>query len=337
MNVIGPNQLNPLQFKTATTSFKVASMPAADAPVEAAQPMELFSITGETLTKKATFPSSAAATQSLKAAQQAAIQATLGLPAVVLAHFSAEEWAQLNPGRYHDQSHPVHVANTVAEVATNLGRSPETAKFLQQVALLHDVDERIDLKTGKQNPVSPARVPVTLEWMDRNQDALSQRMGWDAEKFTEAKTLIARTDFPFNNAPKNLGTRYDGQTPVEVYKNLLEQVPPERRESLMQDGLLLRFADQTGNYTNGAETSRHYIQGLTEELQGVGVPTSFAEMAKGSPAFLATAGTDLQEDFRIAGDLHVDQSHFAKREELVQALPPTRRNNLAYVEHNVLD
>ncbi|MBX3169812.1 MAG: HD domain-containing protein [Candidatus Eremiobacteraeota bacterium] len=259
--------------------------------------------------------------RSGEAAAQSAATANGSLPALVLRYFTVGEWARLNPGHYHDQEHPVHVANTVAEVAGNLGRSPERAEFLQQVALLHDVDERI----GQSSAVSPARAPVTLEWMDRNQEALGGRFGWNSADFAEAKALIARTDFPFDEKPKNLSTRYDGQSPIMLYQNLLAAVPEERRQQTMEDGLILRFADQTGNYTVDAEQSARYIAGLGDEMRGVGINITNEQLAKGSPDFLRAAGLDMAEDWKIADDLAVPSGDFATRDILLGALSPNRR------------
>ena len=327
--------INPI-FSAPARTPAVTSRPAPAAQATPTQDpstptvaSDLVSLNGQVMD-----PGDSAQTGS-KSAEMAAAAAS-GLPGLALAYFSPREWSQLNPGRYHDESHPVHVAETVGEVASNLGRSPERANFLQQVALLHDVDERIDLKSGQQNPVTPARVPVTLEWMDRNSEALSERMGWNSTDLLEAKTLIARTDFPFNDAPKNLGTRYDGQAPVQLYENLLQQLPPERRQQTMEDGLVLRFADQTANYTGGKEQARHYVQGLVEEFQGVGIPINFETMAKGNPTFLASAGTDLEVDWHLADTMHLNKNSLASRDNLMQALPDKRRASLEYLQNNPL-
>lgn len=255
----------------------------------------------------------------------AATAAGGGLPALVLKYFTPGEWAQLNPGVYHDEYHPVHVANTVADVAQGMGRTPERAEFLQQVALLHDVDERVNLATGQQNKTSPARVPVTLEWMDRNQEAISGRMGWDGTDFAEAKALIARTDFPFNDKARTLGTRYDGQAPVGLYEKLLQELPAERRQQTMEDGLMLRFADQVGNYSVDTEQSSRYIAGLAEEMRGVGIQITTEQLAKGSPDFLRSVGTEMADDWNIAGSLGVPGAGFADRDQLLAALSPARR------------
>lgn len=254
-----------------------------------------------------------------------ASQAGGGLPALAMQYFTPTEWTRLNPGKYHDAHHPVHVAETVGEVAQNLGRTPERARFLQAVALLHDVDERINLTTGEQNPTSPARVPVTLEWIDRNQAVLGERLGWGAADFAEARALIARTDFPFNEQPKSLGTRYDGQTPVGLYEKLLAEVPAERRQQTLEDGMLLRFADQAGNYTVSREQSERYIDGLAQEMRGVGVPITTAELAKGSPDFLRAVGQDVEHDWNIASHLGLSTTPLASREQLVDALSPQRQ------------
>lgn len=227
-------------------------------------------------------------------------------------YFTAQEFAALNPGVYHNPDHPVLVAEVAGELA-----GPGRREFLQQVALIHDADERLDLATGAVNEVSPARVQVTLEWMDRNCNALSQRYGWSATDFVEAKALIARTDYPFDVSPRSYGTRYDGQSPVDVYRELLQDLPANRRERVMEEGLVLRYADQVANYTINPEVSEVFIAGLSAELRWPEVRTT-------TSGFLAAAGSDLEHDRTLAAELGLSD-RFAQGAELRSRLPETRQ------------
>lgn len=227
-------------------------------------------------------------------------------------YFTAHEFAALNPGAYHNPDHPV----LVAEVAGELAR-PERSEFLQQVALVHDADERLNLTTGIRNDVSPARVQVTLEWMDRNCNALSQRFGWDATDFVEAKALIARTDYPFDENRRSYGTRYDGQSPVEVYRQLLSELPRERQARVMEEGLLLRYADQVANYTINPLVSEVFIAGLSAEL-------NWPEVRNTTSGFLASAGHDLEHDRALAAELGIP-AHLIQGPELKSLLPEARQ------------
>ena len=245
------------------------------------------------------------------------LEALAGLPGqdLVARYFTAQEFAALNPGRYHNPDHPV----LVAEVAGELG-GPERGTFLQQVALLHDADERLDLKTGERNEVSPARAQVTLEWMDLNQAALQSRLDWSATDFVEAKALVARTDFPFDDQPRNFGTRYDGQSPLGVYRELLRELPVERQERVMEEGLALRFADQVANYTVNPQVSEAFVAGLGEELHWPGVRTSTA-------GFLQSVGSDLAFDRQLAAELGIP-ARLAPAPELQSRLTPARQTAL---------
>jgi hypothetical protein len=278
------------------------------APPEAA---DLLSLSGAPL----------AGPSSASLAQQNRIAALAASPGqdLVGRYFTAQEFAALNPGRYHNPDHPVLVAEVAGELA-----GPQRSEFLQQVALLHDADERLDLKTGSRNEVSPARAQVTLEWMDRNETALSQRFGWDAVDFTEAKALIARTDFPFNDQARNFGTRYDGQSPVGVYRQLLSELPAERQVRVMEEGLALRFADQVANYTVNSQVSEAFVAGLSQELH-------WPEVRSTTPSFLKSVGSDLDFDRQLAAELHIP-ARLAPGPELKSRLTPARQAALVASE-----
>lgn len=343
--MIRPTFSSPIQpgFTAAATPPKKpeAATPAAATGAETASAGDLVSLAGGAIDPGAgqavlaARNSGSLARSAGHSAAAASASAGGSLPALVARYFSAGEWSALNPGAYHDEHHPVHVAETAGDLARASGRSEERSTFLQQVALLHDADERVNLTTGGRNaPVTPARAPVTLEWMDQNQSVLQGRMGWDKTDFTEAKALIARTDFPFNEAPKNLGTRYDGQSPVTVYQGLLNELPSERRQATMEDGLLLRFADQVGNYTRDNHQSAAYVQGLAAEMKAVGVPVTPEDMAKNTPGFMKTAGLDVADDFKLASQLGVPDGGFASREQLLDKLPDSRRSAFLNLQNN---
>lgn len=238
-------------------------------------------------------------------------------------YFSADEFQALNSGAYHNFDHPIVVADAAGGFAHGMGWSPDRKQFIQQVALLHDADDRSqvgseDVKTG-----TPARAQVTLEWMDQQKDQLCERFDWKPEQFTEAKALIARTDFPFDDkARKPMGTKYDGQSPMQVYKELLEQLPKEKQAEVLQDGLALRFADQGGFYAGSFDMAVDAVQGLVSELQGVGVPTNLAGSLKFTPGFLADVGKDNQLDKQLAQELGHQNLQLPGRDEMLSMWDP---------------
>lgn len=236
--------------------------------------------------------------------------------------FRPDEFLALNSGHYHNAEHPVAVASAVTGLARGYGYGEDRVQFLQQVALLHDADERVGSPEH-----GPARAQVTLEWMDRNQGELSQRMGWSAVDFKEAKALIARTDFPFDEKPRSYGTRYDGKSPVQVYRELLDELPPERRPAAMKDGVMLSFADQTGFYAGTFEQGAAAVRGLAEELQPF-IDTSFADMIKTTPGFLRNAANSVELDWKIADQVGVQNPQLPARTELLEAYPERMRTNL---------
>lgn len=123
-------------------------------------------------------------------------------------YFSSSEFQAFNSGSYHNVDHPLVVAEATGAFAHGLGWSPQRKGFMQQVALLHDADDRSQVGSEDIQTGTPARAQVTLEWMEQQQDPFKQRHGWNDDQLLEAKALIARTDFPFDDkARKPKGTR----------------------------------------------------------------------------------------------------------------------------------
>ncbi|MBN9415105.1 MAG: hypothetical protein J0I12_06670 [Candidatus Eremiobacteraeota bacterium] len=238
-------------------------------------------------------------------------------------YFSADEFQALNSGSYHNFDHPIVVADAAGGFAHGMGWSPERKQFIQQVALLHDADDRSQVGSDNVKTGSPARAQVTLEWMDQQKGELCERFGWQPEQFTEAKALIARTDFPFDDKPRNpMGTKYDGQSPLQVYKDLLSEMPKSKQAEVLKDGLALRFADQAGFYAGSFDMAVEAVEGLCKELQGVGVPTNLASSLKVTPGFLASAGKDNALDTQLAQELGHQNLSLPGREELLQSWDP---------------
>lgn len=238
-------------------------------------------------------------------------------------YFSADEFQALNSGSYHNFDHPIVVADAAGGFAQGMGWSPERKQFIQQVALLHDADDRSQVGSDNVKTGSPARAQVTLEWMDQQKGELCERFGWQPEQFTEAKALIARTDFPFDDKPRNpMGTKYDGQSPLQVYKELLTELPKAKQAEVMKDGLALRFADQAGFYAGSFDMAVEAVEGLCKELQGVGVPTNLASSLKVTPGFLASAGKDNALDKQLAQELGHGNLPLPDRDQLLQSWDP---------------
>lgn len=238
-------------------------------------------------------------------------------------YFSADEFQALNSGTYHNFDHPIVVADAAGGFAHGMGWSPERKQFIQQVALLHDADDRSQVGSDDVKTGTPARAQVTLEWMDQQKDQLCERFNWKPEQFTEAKALIARTDFPFDDkARQPMGTKYDGQSPMQVYKELLAELPKEKQAEVLKDGLALRFADQGGFYAGSFDMAVDAVQGLVSELQGVGVPTNLAGSLKFTPGFLADVGKDNQLDKQLAQELGHQNLQLPGREEMLSAWDP---------------
>ncbi|MBX3169806.1 MAG: hypothetical protein KF760_20550 [Candidatus Eremiobacteraeota bacterium] len=236
-----------------------------------------------------------------------------GVAELASRYFSSTEFQALNSGTYHNFDHPLVVAEAAGAFGQGLGWSPERKQFIQQVALLHDADDRSQVDSGEVKTGTPARAQVTLEWMEQQQEELSGRFGWSPEQFIEAKALVARSDFPFDDQPKAaMGTRYDGQSSVQVYQELLQQLPPEKQVEIMRDGLALRFADQAGFYAHSFDMAVESVQGLAQELN-----MGLAGSLKFTPTFLADVGKDTRFDQQIAGQLGLPKAELPDRDRLL--------------------
>lgn len=245
-------------------------------------------------------------------------------------YFALTELNELNSGYYHDTCHALEVADLVKEMALALGRTEQRAEFLKQVALIHDADPRLCNKTGECQAGTPARVQVTITWMEFQRATLEKRFGWEGNQFDEACALIARTDFPFDRAPRSFGTPYDGMSPVELYRERLWKLPREARQSCFTDALVLRFADQISCYISNFERAKRSVRDLADELQNAGVSVTFEGILENTPKFLNAAGRDTDYDFQLREELNLPQAALPDRQALVAALGWKKRSQLAW-------
>lgn len=241
---------------------------------------------------------------------------------------SASEFQDLNCGHYHDTNHALEVADLTERVALALGHETARAKFLHQVALLHDADQRIDPASGAVRPGTPARVQVTLDWMQNEQQRLQKQFGWSDLQFEQALALIARTDYPFDDKVRNLGTRYDGMSPIEVYRSHLQRLPKFWQSQVLADALLLRFCDQAAPYVGSFEHAVCSLKGLVQEFETNGLPVEVGQIWANTPNFLEALGAEIKIDRQLADELGQSGAWLPTREELLKALPWVARINL---------
>ena len=245
-------------------------------------------------------------------------------------HFSLGELDELNDGYYHDAAHCLEVALLTGQMARRLGRSKARVRFLSQVALIHDADPRLCAKTGSVLTGIPARVQVTLAWMESERLSLKRRFGWSEQDFLEAMALIARSDYPFDERPRFHGTARDGMAPTQVYADAVSKLPEAVRADCLVDALVLRFADQVAAYTGTFTQARQSVRDLVEELNTVGVPCTVESLTKGTPGFLSQAGLDLEHDRRLVDHLRLDGPQLPTRPHLLRALGWPRRLRLLW-------
>lgn len=243
-------------------------------------------------------------------------------------YFALNELRQLNSGYYHDSVHALEVAGLVCTLAGAYGRDSARAEFLKQVALIHDADPRTCPTTGEAREGTPARVQVTLSWMEKEREKLQQRFDWSDLQFKEAQALIARTDYPFDNNPRRLGTRFDGMSPVEVYRQSLTKLPEARRAECMLDALLLRFSDQIAAYLGTFQRARKSVRDLVNELNNTGLSLNFQTIFDQTPRFLNQVGRDLAHDEVLKSEFGLHRLDLPKRTDLVALLGWKRRLKL---------
>lgn len=271
----------------------------------AAQPNESVTLTGRTESFKPlkSLSGRALLAQASSSALQAADAA--GLPAAITRLFAPAEFLALNNGDYHDAQHPIGVATTVGEMARNSGRGEERAQFLEKVGFIHDADDRVmldgDGSFHHKEGALPARVPVTLAFMELNRNELQNRLEMDDNQFNEAKVLVAASEHPLNDLvtkkQENHVAGYHGRSPQAILKETLEAVPAERRAELLEEAQLLRYADQMSEYGNGVDSSREAILGLSREID-----LDAQILLDGNSNFLNGVGKDneLMKDFPLA-------------------------------------
>ena len=245
-------------------------------------------------------------------------------------YLSLSEFRNLNCGLYHDCQHAVDVAELTHELAIGLKKGSERAHFLRQVAFLHDADPRVCQETGLILRGTPARVQVTLEWMEQERDRLIRQFDWYDRQFDEAKALIARTDYPFDREGRQHGTRFDGLSPVELHRQLLTELPRTRQAQVLEEGLLLRFADQISAYVEDFGRAAQSIHNLYSEFQQRGDSVNFKQLWQRTPEYLESIGKDLEPDRDLRANLGLSEARLFNRSELIRALPWQKRYNFKW-------
>ncbi len=229
------------------------------------------------------------------------------------------QFDRLHSGIYHDAWQAQTVSKLASGMATQAGFSRKESRFLAQVALLHNADERLCVNTGERTPLAPPQVHTTLDWLLANRDSICRHFCWTKHNFHMACALIARTCFPFDGEPRLLGEAFHGKSPVDIAAHFVNLLPVEQREDALRLGLILRFADQIANFTGNWKRVQVAMSGLVKELQAGGVTTTVSDL--GSAAFLTNAGNDLAQDRALALRFGISRDGLFGRERLLELLP----------------
>ncbi|MCA9580326.1 MAG: hypothetical protein KC416_00950, partial [Myxococcales bacterium] len=204
-------------------------------------------------------------------------------------YFPIPDFLRAHPpgSRYHSSAHSGEVSAATHDLARLRGLPEEDARFLSEVALIHDWDPH-------RVPGTPARVDATMEFLD---DArFVERMGWDRRRTDMARALILRTQFPF-----------EGDA-VTAYRTHLGRLTREDAAFVLREGAILsEYADKGGAYmTRRFSVAMDRVEALAREFGTASGNSRLSARDLHSAAFLDGLGTPgaFVEDHRIARDLY---------------------------------
>lgn len=234
------------------------------------------------------------------------------------------QFDRLHSGLYHDAWQAQTVSKLASTMATQAGFSRKDSRFLAQVALLHNADERIDVRSGERQPLLPPQIHNTLDWLQEQRESLCRHFLWTKHNFNMACYLVARTASPFDGEPRLVGQSFRGKSPVEIAGHFLNELPAEMRENAIRLGLILRFADQIANFTGNQKRIDSSLAGMVKELAATGAKVTVADL--GIANYLPQIGTDLSQDRALALRFGINRDGLPGREALLALLPnPVRR------------
>lgn len=234
------------------------------------------------------------------------------------------QFDRLHSGLYHDAWQAQTVSKLASAMATQAGFNRKDSRFLAQVALLHNADERIDTRTGERQPHLPPQVHNTLDWLLEQRESLCRHFLWTKHNFNMACYLVARTASPFDGEARQVGKNFRGKSPVEIAGHFLNELPSEVREDAVRLGLILRFADQIANFTGNQKRIDVSLAGMVKELAASGAKVTVADL--GIAKYLGQVGTDLSQDRALALRFGINRDGLMGREALLDLLPnPVRR------------
>ncbi|MDE2293200.1 MAG: HD domain-containing protein, partial [Elusimicrobia bacterium] len=239
-------------------------------------------------------------------------------------YFSPSEFKALHPKNedvYHDWRHSTNVADMAYGFARARGLSDADAAFVREVALLHDVDP-------SRAPGTPARVPATLEALERDfrgevsltgekgRSVLRERFGWDARKLAVAEAMIQRTEFPFADAHPS--PAYKDASPAARYEAMLKAMPEGDAAFALREGALLsEYADKASWYaTEPFAGALKVVEGLANEINAAtGGKAQMTAAKLDSASFLKVIGEpdSFALDARVAKDLGMEMPSLPDR------------------------
>ena len=221
-------------------------------------------------------------------------------------YFNYEEFDCLHPevegATYHDSRHSLRAARMAYDFALGRGLRTAEARFVWEVALLHDVDP-------EREPGTPARVPETLERLrqdftrersltdEKNDSTLRERFGWSAREWRMAGAMIQRTEFPFS--PEHASPAYEDEPPPIRYEAMLEGLSPDdQRFVLREAALLAEFADKCSWYaTEDVRGAKRVVEGLVNEINAAAGKPVMTREGLQTDRFLSSIG--LRESYEV--------------------------------------
>ena len=243
--------------------------------------------------------------------------------------FRAAHPAPANTPIYHNAAHSKTVQRMAFQSALARGLSSKQAKFISEVALLHDWDP--SRKAG-----TPARVLETLDALSKDfagkkallkghggKSVLKERFGWNRKQLKMAIAMIQRTEFPF--AKTHPSPAYKNNSPYDRYAAMLKGMDKKSQAFVLREGAVLsEYADKASFYFVGSfKKAVKAVDGLVNEINtGAGKKVMDVKTLH-TEKFLRTIGKkqSFALDFALAKSLGVKGLQIPLRDAYFATLP----------------
>lgn len=229
---------------------------------------------------------------------------------------------------YHGSAHSLRVAHVAQRYALARKLHTEQAKFLSEVALVHDWDPR-------REPGTPASVQRTLKLLrddfagkspmivGHNGSVLKKRFNWGPRQLKMALAMIQRTEFPFGR--EHPSSDYAKTSPRDRYKQMLSGLERQDQHFVIREAAILsEYADKASGYmTQDFDGAMKTVEGLANELNTAAKKKVISVAELGTHKFLASIGqtSSFTHDYQIAKELKLRRMSIPRLGHFVARMP----------------